>query len=90
MSMQHRTYIVSVGMGPGSEIGAEQKGQDYRGLVRWATLSGNGDEYSCPSPEAEERPSGAGGSIFQGLLWKSELLGFLLQTQSTGGRKQEA
>ena len=53
--------VVSVGMGAGSEIGAEQKDQDVRRFREMCYPVRNGDCHShIPAQEAEERPSGAG------------------------------
>ena len=53
--------VVLVGMGTGSGIGAEQKGQDCRRFSEMSSTLRNGDGHSyVPAWEGEEKPSGAG------------------------------
>ena len=47
--------VVSVGMGAGSEFGAEQKSQDCGGLVRLATLSGLGTVTHMSQPGRQKK-----------------------------------
>ena len=47
--------VVSVWTEAGSEFGAEQKGQDCGGLVRWATLSGMGTVTHVSQPGRQKK-----------------------------------
>ena len=48
--------VVSVGMGAGSEIGAEQKGQDCRRFSEMGYPVRNGDGHSPVPAQEAERP----------------------------------
>ena len=51
--------VVSVGMGAGSEIGAEQKGQDFRRFSKMGYPVRDGDGHSpLPAQEAEDMSLG--------------------------------
>lgn len=78
--------VVSVGMGAGSEIGAEQKGQDVGRFSEMGYLVRNGDGHShIPAREAEERPSGAGVAASSRRFAQVRAAGVSsFQTQSTG------
>ena len=78
--------VVSVGMGAGSEIGAEQKGQDFRMFSEMCYPVKNGDSHShIPDQEAEERPSGAGVAASSRRFAQFRAAGVSsFQTQSTG------
>ena len=78
--------VVSVGMGAGSEIGAEQKDQDLERFSEMCYPVRNGDCHShIPAQEAEERPSGAGVAASSRRFAQVRAAGVSsFQTQSTG------
>ena len=85
MSMRIK-LVVSVGMGAGSEIGAEQKDQDFGRFSEMGYPVRDGDGHSpLPAQEAEERPSGAGVAASSRRFAQVRAAGVSsFQTQSTG------
>ena len=84
MSMRIK-LVVSEGMGAGSEIGAEQKGQDFRRFSKMGYPVRNGESHSPFLAQEAERPSGAGIAASSRRFAQVRAAGVSsFQTQSTG------